>query len=144
MKLAIHFSGFDHPGNPDPIAKVLADTARVADEDGVSQMTMMGHYYQIPPIGAAEQPMLKGSTSLGFIAGQTRNITLGLLVTGITYRHPGLLTKILTTLDVLSQGRAQVGLGATWFDREHLGLGVPTRQWPNASSDSKKRSRFAA
>jgi F420-dependent oxidoreductase-like protein len=69
--------------------------------------------------------MLEGYTSLGFLAGQTRRITLGLLVTGVTYRHPGLLAKIVTTLDVLSGGRAMLGLGAAWFEREHRALGVP-------------------
>src|SRR4029078_5056098 len=64
-------------------------------------------------------------TSLGFVAGQTSRIELGLLVTGVTYRHPGLLAKIVTTLDVLSGGRAMFGIGAAWFEREHLGLGVP-------------------
>ena len=69
--------------------------------------------------------MLEGYTSLGFLAGQTETMTLGLLVTGVTYRHPGLLAKIVTTLDVLSGGRAQLGIGAAWYEREHLGLGVP-------------------
>src|SRR6186713_2780159 len=68
--------------------------------------------------------MLEGYTALGFLAGQTRRLTLGLLVTGVTYRHPGLLAKIVTTLDVLSGGRAQLGIGAAWYEREHLGLGV--------------------
>jgi F420-dependent oxidoreductase-like protein len=69
--------------------------------------------------------MLEGYTSLGFLAGQTSRLELGLLVTGVTYRHPGLLAKIVTTLDVLSGGRAMLGLGAAWYEREHLGLGVP-------------------
>ena len=72
----------------------------------------------------AQDPMLEGYTSLGFLAGQTRAMTLGLLVTGVTYRHPGLLAKIVTTLDVLSGGRAQLGIGAAWYEREHLALGV--------------------
>ncbi len=125
LKLAIHYSNFIWPGNPAPMARVLAETARAADEGGVTHMTMMDHYFQIPPIGAAEEPMLEGYSSLGFLAGQTRNLTLGLLVTGVTYRHPGLLAKIVTTLDVLSSGRAQLGIGAAWFEREHHGLGVP-------------------
>ena len=69
--------------------------------------------------------MLEGYTSLGFLAGLTQSMTLGLLVTGVTYRHPGLLAKIVTTLDVLSGGRAQLGLGAAWYEREHRALGVP-------------------
>jgi len=70
-------------------------------------------------------PMLEGYTALGFLAGQTRQITLGLLVTGVTYRHPGLLAKIVTTLDIVSGGRALLGIGAAWYEREHHGLGVP-------------------
>ena len=125
MKLAIHFSNFTLPGNPESLPGIVADTARAADEGGVSTMTLMDHYLQIPPIGRAEEPMLEGYTTLGYLAGQTRNLRLGLLVTGVTYRQPGLLAKIVTTLDVLSSGRAMLGLGAAWFDREHQALGVP-------------------
>ena len=71
------------------------------------------------------EPMLEGYTCLGYLAGQTSEVELGLLVTGVTYRHPGLLAKIITTLDVLSGGRAVLGIGAAWYEREHLGLGVP-------------------
>lgn len=125
MKLAIHFSNFTLPGNPESLPRILADTARAADEGGVSTMTLMDHYFQIPPIGQAEEPMLEGYTTLGFLAGQTSNLRLGLLVSGVTCRYPALLAKIVTTLDVLSGGRAMLGLGAAWFDREHHGLGVP-------------------
>lgn len=76
-------------------------------------------------LATAQDPMLEGYTSLGFLAGRTQHMTLGLLVTGVTYRHPGLLAKIVTTLDVLSGGRAQLGIGAAWYEREHRGLGVP-------------------
>ena len=85
----------------------------------------MDHWFQIPPVGPPEEPMLEGYTALGFLAAQTERIRLGLLVTGVTYRHPGLLAKTVTTLDVLSEGRAQLGLGAAWFEEEHDGLGVP-------------------
>jgi F420-dependent oxidoreductase-like protein len=76
-------------------------------------------------LATSQDPMMEGYTSLGFLAGQTQDITLGLLVTGVTYRHPGLLAKIVTTVDVLSGGRAQLGIGAAWYEREHRGLGVP-------------------
>ena len=85
----------------------------------------MDHYFQMENLGGPPEPMLEGYTSLGFLAGQTSRIELGLLVTGVTYRHPGLLAKIVTTLDVLSGGRAMLGLGAAWYEREHRGLGVP-------------------
>lgn len=108
------------------MAPMLGDTAKAADQGGISHMTMMDHYFQIQPVtGREEDPMLEGYTSLGFLAGQTRNLTLGLLVTGVTYRQPGLLAKIVTTLDILSEGRAQLGIGAAWFEREHQALGVP-------------------
>jgi F420-dependent oxidoreductase-like protein len=99
--------------------------ATAADEGGVTTLTMMDHYFQMETLGGPPEPMLEGYTSLGFLAGRTSRIELGLLVTGVTYRHAGLLAKIVTTLDVLSQGRAMLGLGAAWYEREHRGLGVP-------------------
>jgi len=125
MKVGIHFVNFTLPGEPATLAQTLATTARIADEGGVSVFTMMDHWFQMEAMATSEDPMLEGYTSLGFLAGQTNAMTLGLLVTGVTYRHPGLLAKIVTTLDVLSGGRAQLGLGAAWYEREHLGLGVP-------------------
>jgi F420-dependent oxidoreductase-like protein len=84
----------------------------------------MDHWFQMEQFATAQDPMLEGYTSLGFLAGQTERMMLGLLVTGVTYRHPGLLAKIVTTLDVLSGGRAMLGIGAAWYEREHNGLGV--------------------
>ncbi|HWE66968.1 MAG TPA: LLM class F420-dependent oxidoreductase [Acidimicrobiales bacterium] len=125
MKLGIHFANFTLPGGPEALASTLAATARAAEAGGCSTFSLMDHWYQMDNIATAEEPMLEGYTSLGFLAGQTEHMTLGLLVTGVTYRHPGLLAKIVTTLDVLSGGRAQLGIGAAWYEREHLGLGVP-------------------
>jgi F420-dependent oxidoreductase-like protein len=91
----------------------------------------MDHYFQMEHLGGSAEPMLEGYTSLGFLAARTSRLELGLLVTGVTYRYPGLLAKIVTTLDVLSQGRAMLGLGAAWYEREHLALGVhypPTKE----------------
>jgi F420-dependent oxidoreductase-like protein len=125
MRVGIHFVNFTLAGGPDSLAPTLAETARIAEEGGVSVFTLMDHYFQLEGFAAAEEPMLEGYTALGFLAGHTNAMTLGLLVTGVTYRHPGLLAKIVTTLDVLSAGRAQLGLGAAWYEREHRGLGVP-------------------
>jgi len=125
MRLAIHFPNFTLPGGPPAIAGALADTAKVAEEAGCAQLTLMDHYFQMEQFAPATEPMLEGYTALGFLAGQTERITLGLLVTGVTYRHPGLLAKAVATLDVLSGGRAQLGIGAAWYEKEHLGLGVP-------------------
>ncbi len=125
MRLGIHFSNFSVPGSPESIPGVLAATARIADLGGCSSFTLMDHWFQMEDLGGPAQPMLEGYTTLGFLAGQTERMTLGLLVTGVTYRHPGLLAKIVATLDVLSGGRAMLGIGAAWYEREHLGLGVP-------------------
>jgi F420-dependent oxidoreductase-like protein len=125
MQLGIHFVNFSLPGAPASIAPTLAETAAVAEEAGVDTFTVMDHWFQMEIMGSAADPMLEGYTTLGFLAGRTERMRLGLLVTGATYRHPGLLAKIVTTLDVLSGGRAQLGIGAAWYEREHLGLGVP-------------------
>jgi F420-dependent oxidoreductase-like protein len=125
MELGIHFANFTLPGGPEALGPTLAATARAADEGGCASFTLMDHWFQMEEFASAHEPMLEGYTSLGFLAGQTRTITLSLLVTGVTYRHPGLLAKIVTTLDVLSGGRAQLGIGAAWYEREHKALGVP-------------------
>jgi F420-dependent oxidoreductase-like protein len=125
MKLAVHCSNLSWPGGAEALGPTLAGVARAADEGGFTTMTMMDHYFQMEVLGGPPEPMLEGYTSLGFVAGQTSRLELGLLVTGVTYRHPGLLAKIVTTLDVLSGGRAMFGMGAAWYEREHRGLGVP-------------------
>ena len=125
MRLGIHFANFTLPGGAEALAPTLAATARAAEEAGCSTFTLMDHWFQMEEFANATDPMLEGYTSLGFLAGQTRAMTLSLLVTGVTYRHPGLLAKIVTTLDVLSSGRAQLGIGAAWYEREHKALGVP-------------------
>ncbi len=125
MKLAIHCANLSWPGGPAKLGATLAEVARTADDGGVSALTMMDHWFQMETLGGPPEPMLEGYTSLGFLAGRTQNLNLGLLVTGVTYRHPGLLAKIVTTLDVLSGGRAFLGIGAAWYEREHAGLGVP-------------------
>ena len=125
MRVGSHFVNFTLPGAPTTLGPTLAETARIAEDGGVSVFTLMDHWFQMEMMATSEDPMLEGYTSLGFLAGQTQTMTLGLLVTGVTYRHPGLLAKIVTTLDVLSGGRAQLGIGAAWYEREHLGLGVP-------------------
>src|ERR1700748_1252724 len=125
LKLAIHNPSFTYPGGPENIAPVLAATARAAEEGGADHFTLMDHWLQIAPIGPPAEPMREVDTGLGYLAGLTERMTLGLLVTGVTYRHPGLLAKTVTTLDVLSGGRAELGLGAAWYEREPVGLGIP-------------------
>ena len=125
MQLGIHFANFTLPGPTRDLPVVLGETAEAAEEVGAAWFTVMDHWFQMEQLGGPDQPMLEGYTTLGYVAAKTRSITLGLLVTGVTYRHPGLLAKTVTTLDVLSQGRAMLGIGAAWYEREHLGLGVP-------------------
>jgi F420-dependent oxidoreductase-like protein len=125
VRIGIHYANFSHPDWQHRLVDRLTETARVADQGGASLFTVMDHYFQMEPLGGPPEPMLEGYTTLGYLAGQTERVRLGLLVTGATYRHPGLLAKIVTTLDVLSRGRAMLGLGAAWYDREHAGLGVP-------------------
>lgn len=126
MDIALHLPRFDFSGGTAALPSVLAATARAADEAGFSALTLMDHWFQMEQSGTtALDPMLEGYTTLGYLAGQTQHLSLGLLVTGVTYRHPGLLAKTVTTLDVLSGGRALLGIGAAWYEREHHGLGVP-------------------
>jgi len=125
MRLGVHFVQFTFPGEPASIAPVLGRAAQAAEAAGVTHISVMDHYFQMEAMAPASEPMLEGYTTLGYLAGQTSTARLGLLVTGVTYRHPALLAKIVTTLDVLSGGRAELGIGAAWYEREHRGLGVP-------------------
>jgi F420-dependent oxidoreductase-like protein len=125
MELDLHVSRFDWAGGPAGIGPGVADLAQRAEAIGVRTLSFMDHYFQMDWMAPAEHPMLEGYTALGFVAGRTEKLRLRLLVTGVTYRHPGLLAKVVTTLDVVSSGRAELGIGAAWYDREHQGLGVP-------------------
>lgn len=125
MDFSTHIYNFTLPGESAAIAPILAETARIAEQSGARSITLMDHWFQMENFGGVNEPMLEGYTALGYLAAVTERVKLGLLVTGVTYRHPGLLAKIVSTLDVLSGGRAILGLGAAWYEREHRGLGVP-------------------
>jgi F420-dependent oxidoreductase-like protein len=125
MNLDLHVYRFDWAGDGAGIGPGVSDLAERAEAIGVRTLSFMDHYFQMDRMAPAEHPMLEGYTALGFVAGRTTRLRLRLLVTGVTYRHPGLLAKTVTTLDVLSGGRAELGIGAAWYEREHLGLGVP-------------------
>jgi F420-dependent oxidoreductase-like protein len=125
MELGIHYINFKRPDGPQAIGPTLAATARAAEQGGATMFTLADHFFQMEGVAPAEDPFLEGYTSMGFLAGQTESIALTMLVTGVTYRYPGVLAKTVTTLDVLSQGRAMLGIGAAWYDREHAGLGIP-------------------
>ena len=125
MKLGLQIPSFTWPGGPAEIRPTLAEIARTADSVGYDSIWVMDHFFQIRGVGAPEEPMLEAYTTLGFLAAHTESVGLGTLVTGVTYRHPGILAKTVTTVDVLSGGRAWLGIGAAWNEEEHLGLGVP-------------------
>jgi F420-dependent oxidoreductase-like protein len=125
MNLDLHCWRFDWAGGPTGIGPGVADLAQRAEALGVRTLSFMDHWFQMERVAPATDPMLEGYTALGFVAGCTESLRLRLLVTGVTYRHPGLLAKTVTTVDVLSGGRAELGIGAAWYDREHDALGVP-------------------
>jgi F420-dependent oxidoreductase-like protein len=126
MRLGLQIPIFTWSGGPEAIGPRLAEIGRTADEAGFASLWVMDHLFQIPFMNAgAEQPMLEGYGALHFLAGVTRRARLGTMVTAAIYRPPGLLVKAVTTLDVLSGGRAWLGIGAGWYEREALGLGLP-------------------
>jgi len=125
MDLGLHYANFTNPDWQTQLLPRLTESARVADQGGIDLLTVMDHWFQMEAFGGPFEPMLEGYTTLGYLAGVTERVRLSMLVTGVTYRHPGLLAKTVTTLDVLSGGRAMLGIGAAWYDREHAGLGVP-------------------
>jgi F420-dependent oxidoreductase-like protein len=125
MKIGLHFVNFDVPGGVEALPATFASAAKAAEQAGAEWFTMADHFYQMDNLWPAESAMLEVYTSLGYLAGQTERIKLVVLVNGVMYRYPGLLAKTATTLDVLSRGRAVFGLGAAWYEREHIGLGVP-------------------
>lgn len=127
MDLGIHYVSFGHPGWETRLVDRLVATARVADEGGAAWFTVMDHFFQMEALGGRRAPMLEGLTTLGHLAAVTSRVRLGLLVGGAVHRPPAVLAKAVTTLDVLSRGRALLGLGASWYEAEarSLGIGFP-------------------
>ena len=125
MKVGLQISSFTWPGGDAAIGPTLGRVARLADEVGFDSIWVMDHLFQIRSVGAAEEPMLEGWTTLGYLAALTHRARLGLMVGGIHYRQAGLWLKAATTLDVLSVGRAWFGIGAAWNEEETRGLGFP-------------------
>jgi len=115
---------FTFPVPDDRLFEQVAAMATAADDAGFTSLWVMDHFYQLPGLGGPDDKMLEGYTLLGALAARTQRVTLGTLVTGVTYRNPALLAKEVTTLDVISSGRAVLGIGAAWYDVEHEGLGV--------------------
>ena len=125
MKLGLQIPSFSWPGGADAIGPTLARIARQADDIGLDSIWVMDHFFQIRGVGRPEEPMLEGWTALGFLAANTSRARLGLMVGGVHYRLPGLWVKAATTLDVLSGGRAWLGIGAAWNEEESRSLGFP-------------------
>ena len=124
MNIGLHVSDFTWPGGPGDIAHDLSRVAATADDAGFTRLSVMDHMWQIEYIGPPEQEMLEAYTTLGYLAGRTSRIQLLAWVSAAVYREPGLLAKAVTTLDVLSGGRAMLGIGAAWFEAEARGLGL--------------------
>ncbi len=125
MKIGLQIPRFTWQGGSAELGHRLADIACAADEIGFDSIWVMDHFFQIPGVGQVDEPMLEGYSALNFIAALTKRAKLGTLVTGVIYRHPGILVKTASTLDVLSGGRAYFGIGAAWNEYESNGLGVP-------------------
>lgn len=125
MRIGLQVPRFTWPGGREAIHSTLAEIARTADEAGFYSLWVMDHFFQIRGVGKVDEPMLEAYTTLGHLAALTERVKLGTLVTGVAYRHPGALVKQVTTLDVLSNGRAYFGIGAAWFEGEAAALGLP-------------------
>lgn len=125
MRVGLQVPSFTWPGGVQQIGPGLARIGQAAEEAGFASLWVMDHFFQIRGVGQIDEPMLEGYAALGYLAAVTRRIRLGTLVTGVIYRHPGILIKTVSTLDVLSGGRAYLGIGAAWNERESKGLGVP-------------------
>jgi F420-dependent oxidoreductase-like protein len=125
VRIGLQIPSFTWPDGNGGIGPRLAEIGRTADEAGFASLWVMDHFFQIRGVGELEEPMLESYGALNYLAGVTERAKLGTLVTGVIYRYPGILVKTATTLDVLSGGRAYLGIGAGWNEREALGLGVP-------------------
>ncbi|GAA3554101.1 LLM class F420-dependent oxidoreductase [Amycolatopsis ultiminotia] len=125
MKLGLQIPDFTWAGGAATLGTDLAAVAKTADEAGFEYLALMDHFFQIPQVGPSEHDMLEAYTALGYLAAHTERAKLLTVITGVLYRHPGLLAKAISTLDVLSGGRAILGIGAGWNEEESRGLGFP-------------------
>jgi F420-dependent oxidoreductase-like protein len=124
MRLGLHIPDFTWPNGPERLGPELAEVVSAADAAGFDRISVMDHVWQIQTVGSPELEMLEAYTTLGYVAAHTSRAKLLTLVTGVVYREPGLLTKMVTTLDVLSGGRAMLGIGAAWNEEDSRGLGL--------------------
>jgi F420-dependent oxidoreductase-like protein len=124
MKVGLHIADFTWDGGPPVLGPRLGEIARRAEDAGVDRISVMDHVWQIGHLGPPEHEMLEAYTTLGYLAARTERVKLLTVVTAVVYREPGLLAKAVTTLDVLSGGRAMLGIGAAWNEEESRGLGL--------------------
>jgi F420-dependent oxidoreductase-like protein len=125
MKIGLHISDFTWPGGPPQLAADLTRVVTAAEDAGFARVSVMDHLWQIGVIGPPEHEMLEAYTTLGYLAAKTSRVELVSWVTAVVYREPGLLAKLVSTLDVLSEGRGWLGIGAAWNEEEARGLGLP-------------------
>src|SRR5664279_4138653 len=125
MRLGLHISDFTWEGGPPTLRERLSDVARLAEQAGFDRISVMDHLWQIGHLGPPEHEMLEAYTTLGYLAALTSEVELVSWVTAVVYREPGMLAKLVSTLDVLSGGRAWLGIGAAWNEEEARGLGLP-------------------
>ena len=125
MLIGVQIPSFTWPGGATEIRPTLTRIGQAIDAAGFASLWVMDHFFQIQMVGKFDEPMLESYSTLSYLAAVTQHVRLGTMVTGVIYRHPGLLVKTVTTLDVLSGGRAYLGIGAAWNEREAIGLGVP-------------------
>ena len=144
-RLGLQIPNFTYPGvAPTQLFERVAAQAVAAEQAGFDTVFVMDHFFQLPLLGNPDQEMFEAYTLLGALAARTEKVRLGTLVTGVTYRQPALLAKAVTALDVISKGRALLGIGAAWFDAEHAALGFEFPPLRCATSISSTRSRSAA
>lgn len=142
MKIGLQLYHFHWPGSPEDVGQRVREMAQAADDNGYSSLWIMDHFYQLgrgfgpPEAVKVDAPTMESYATLSYMAGVTRRVKLGALVTGNVYRHPGILVKQVTSLDVLSGGRAILGIGAGWHEYEAKGLGVP---WPESVGERFSR-----
>ncbi len=125
MEIGLHVSNFTWPGGPVTLADDLTRVVTTAEDVGFARISVMDHVWQIGVNGPPEEPMLEAYTALGYLAARTSRVQLLAWVTAVVYREPGMLAKLVSTLDVLSKGRAWLGIGAAWNENEARGLGLP-------------------
>jgi F420-dependent oxidoreductase-like protein len=125
VRLGVHLTRYSAPGGPAGIPSVLAALARAADEVGIAVLSVPDHLLQVPYVAPVDDPMLEGYSALTFLAAHSEHVELQLLDGSVTHRHPAVLARTVATLDVLSGGRARLGIGAGWYEREHRALGLP-------------------